>query len=361
MDKWEIKKTDGKIYGPVDTSTLIQWIEEKRVLADDLISPAGENRWGRAVDTPPFKEIFAPSIPGEVIKEEEKEEIICPKCGKKWDTDTVLCTNCGTNLKSGKQINSIISPLVQGDSPPSLISVLCIKEALRILKSNPWNLAGITFLYFLVNGFTQQLPILGWLMQIAIGPVLTVGFYTVCLKKAKGEESNVNTLFTPFSFFVPTLVVVALYGIIVAVGNMFFLIPGIFFTVALSFSFFIVSERQSEPVEALRESFDLTQGLRWKILAIFVLGGLINILGLLALGIGILFTFPVTFLALATLYNGVKSGEFAEARYVTSKKEILLALLPVVILLGLMALLIVIGFAKILPLFKNITHMTKWA
>lgn len=114
-------------------------------------------------------------------------------------------------------------------------------------------------------------------------------------------------------------------------------------------------------MEALKESFDLTQGLRWKILAIFVLGGLINILGVLALGVGILFTFPVSFLALATLYNGIKSGEFAEARYVTSKKEILLAFLPLVLFLGLLALLIVIGFAKVLPIFKNITHMAKWA
>ncbi|NOZ63713.1 MAG: hypothetical protein GXO71_01990 [Caldiserica bacterium] len=206
-------RRDGKIYGPVDTSTLIQWIEEKRILAEDLISPVGKNMWRKAVDTPPFKEIFAPSLPGEAKKE---EEIICPKCGKKWELDTVLCTNCGTNLKSGKQIKSVVSPLVQDASSPSLISVLCIKEALRILKSNPWNLAGITFLYLLINGFAQHVPLLGWLVQLAVGPVLTLGFYTVCLKKVRGEESNINTLFSPFSFFVPSLVVVGLYGIIVA-------------------------------------------------------------------------------------------------------------------------------------------------
>ena len=347
-DKWEVKKKDGKVYGPADTDTLIRWIEERRVLADDLVSPSGKNEWKKAEETPPFREIFAPSIP----KEKKKEEIVCPQCGKKWPLGTVLCTNCGTHLKTGKQLRSAVSSPVLDSSP--LVSVACIKQAFRILKEKPWNLAGITLVFFLVTIIPQRLPRIGFLLCLIINPVITVGFYTLCVKKARGEKAGINTLFSSFSFFFPSWAVVVLKNIITGVAGFFLIIPGIFFQLALSFSIFLVGDERKGPVQAIKESFHLTQDLRWKIMAIFVLGSLLNIIGVMALGVGVLFTFPLTFLALATLYNGVKTGEFEEARKFTNKKEILIALLPVLLFLVIFVLLLIVGFAKVLPLIKTL-------
>ena len=41
-ENWILKKNDGNIYGPVSTKNLQQWILQRRVMANDLISKEGE-------------------------------------------------------------------------------------------------------------------------------------------------------------------------------------------------------------------------------------------------------------------------------------------------------------------------------
>ena len=349
MDKWELKKKDGKVYGPVDTETLIKWIKEKRVLSDDLISPQGENKWEKAGEISPFKESFSPSI------EEKSEEIICPNCGKRWPPGTVICTNCGTNLKTGKKIGSSVP--VQQTSSTTLVSISCLRNAFQILKSNPLNLAGISFLFLLLLAIPQKVPKIGWLISLILFPVIIVGFYELSLKKVRGENAGVGTLFSPFSFFLPSFGLVILKRIAESIAYFFLVIPGVFLSLAFSFSFFLVGDERKGPIQALKESFELTKGLRWKIMAIFSLCSLINIAGFLAIGIGFLFTFPLSFLSLATFYNRVKLGEMEEERKYTSMKEILIALIPFLVFIGLFIVMAIIALPKMIILFHRVIKL----
>ena len=58
-----------------------------------------------------------------------------------------------------------------------------------------------------------------------------------------------------------------------------------------------------EPVEALKQSAVITKERKWTILGFFVVIGLVNIAGILALGIGLFVSMPVTFLASVWVYK----------------------------------------------------------
>jgi uncharacterized membrane protein len=83
---------------------------------------------------------------------------------------------------------------------------------------------------------------------------------------------------------------------------------------ALMFMFttFLVIERELGPIEALKESNRITRGHKWNLLGLLLMLILVNLLGVLALIVGLLVSVPVTMLALTHVYRVL--GGAAEAR-----------------------------------------------
>ena len=56
---FRVRDTDNMVYGPVDLIGLIQWIQEKRVLAETLIHVESEGRWHQAQDYAPLQKYLS--------------------------------------------------------------------------------------------------------------------------------------------------------------------------------------------------------------------------------------------------------------------------------------------------------------
>ena len=56
--KWTVKKPDGAVYDPADIETIKRWIQEKRVLPEDHISPEGWEEWRQVRSLPQFADLF---------------------------------------------------------------------------------------------------------------------------------------------------------------------------------------------------------------------------------------------------------------------------------------------------------------
>ena len=80
--------------------------------------------------------------------------------------------------------------------------------------------------------------------------------------------------------------------IIVLVGLILLIVPGIIAALALMFATYVVVDRGFGPIEAIKESVRLTKGHRWELflLALALIG--LNILGAIALLVGLLVTIP---------------------------------------------------------------------
>jgi uncharacterized membrane protein len=107
---------------------------------------------------------------------------------------------------------------------------------------------------------------------------------------------------------------VFLVAISVLGGCLLLIIPGIIFAVRLMFVNYIAAEKHISPMVALSESKRITKGYRWKIFGFLCVMGLINLLGLLCLIVGVLYTAPLTILATAILYK--KLSGWTEAQEV---------------------------------------------
>src|SRR5262249_10203656 len=94
-----------------------------------------------------------------------------------------------------------------------------------------------------------------------------------------------------------------LSGIIIAVGFVLLIIPGIVLAIMFMFVGYLVIDRKMGPVEALRASKRITTGHKWDLLLLMfaVIG--INILGILCLLVGLLVTIPITLLSMVHAYR----------------------------------------------------------
>lgn len=93
-----------------------------------------------------------------------------------------------------------------------------------------------------------------------------------------------------------------------------FLIPtSFYFIIRLQFYKFLVVENENMGVlEAFKQSMAITRGNFWKIVAFMIILVAINVLGKLALGIGLLITVPISLLANTILYKELLPTEKKE-------------------------------------------------
>lgn len=137
---------------------------------------------------------------------------------------------------------------------------------------------------------------------------LNAGVLKIIIKDVNGEEPELFDMFTAQDVYINFLIAGILYGLAVGFGVLLFIVPGIIFAIMWQFYKFGVVDKKLGPVEALRYSGDLTKGYRWTILGIDIVLILVNLAGALALGIGLLFTVPLTMIAEAVMYKRLRDN-----------------------------------------------------
>ena len=111
----------------------------------------------------------------------------------------------------------------------------------------------------------------------------------------------------------PYLLASILFAIGFYIGLILLIVPGIIFACVFGFYGFVIAERGEGVgvMESLQRSADITRGHRWQLFGLGVLIFLINIVGLIACFIGLLFTLGISILAWAYAYRTL-SGETVE-------------------------------------------------
>ena len=91
--------------------------------------------------------------------------------------------------------------------------------------------------------------------------------------------------------------------IIAGVGLLLCIIPGIILSVRFQFFGWAIVDRELGPFEAMQESWELTRGSFWNLVLLWLVLAGINILGALALGVGLLITSPMSMVAVGFVYR----------------------------------------------------------
>jgi uncharacterized membrane protein len=116
------------------------------------------------------------------------------------------------------------------------------------------------------------------------------------------ETADLSSLWHPQPFW-KYLGMSILLTLAIAIGLVLLIVPGIIFALMFMFAPLLVIERQLGPIDALNESNRITRGHKWQLLGLSALLFLINLLGLIALVVGILVSIPVSMLAFVHAYR----------------------------------------------------------
>lgn len=146
---------------------------------------------------------------------------------------------------------------------------------------------------------------------ILAGVIYKMGHINLLLDSARNKELYYKTLLNQVSFkkAFRFLAASGLAGLIIVLGYMLFIIPGVIFTFKYMFVPFVVVDEDPGIRKALKRSSQITKGVRNKLflytLAMFGL----SIVGILALGVGFYIVTIIGALSLAYIYVKVLEQE----------------------------------------------------
>jgi uncharacterized membrane protein len=135
--------------------------------------------------------------------------------------------------------------------------------------------------------------------------LLTAGMLYVSLCNLRRESVPFATLFAGFRKFVPLTVVHVVVDALISVGIFLLLIPGIFVALAFGQWPFLIMDRNLGILDSLEGSWKMMKGYKGEFLLLWLVLIAINIVGLIPLGIGLLFTVPLTYSIQAAFYDRV--------------------------------------------------------
>lgn len=196
----------------------------------------------------------------------------------------------------------------------------CISFAWKTFRARPWLFVYTGLIIFGVNiaielvqtvfdaaGETGIWPItalLSFVLSIVTSTLIGMGTLNFGLKAhdTNAAGASYKDLWAPKHFW-KYLVLSVIVFVAVLLGLVLLVVPGIIVGLLFTFGTVLVVDRGLGPIEALKESIRLTRGNLWKLflLALALLG--LNILGVLALIIGLLVTVPVSMLASIHAYR----------------------------------------------------------
>jgi uncharacterized membrane protein len=141
---------------------------------------------------------------------------------------------------------------------------------------------------------------------------LQLGLFRMALKLVDGQPISTSDFLKGHGDFLVFLLAWVLYTLVVGAGLLLLIVPGLMWAVRYGLYGFVVVDQHAEPVEALKRSAVLTEGVRWEVFAFGLAAIGVNILGAIALGVGLFVTIPLTAVAAAKVYRVLVAR--AEAR-----------------------------------------------
>lgn len=140
---------------------------------------------------------------------------------------------------------------------------------------------------------------------------IQLGLVGLGLKVVDGQKIDFNDLFSKMHLFLKYVIAHFIYGLIVFVGMILFIIPGIIWGLRYSLYPFFIVDKGAGPIEALKMSAEATNGAKWDLFGLAIVSGLIFFLGALLFFVGLFIAIPVLVIVWAYVYRKL-SGTLRE-------------------------------------------------
>ena len=283
---------DGKTYGPVSAEQIRAWIVEGRCNASTQARSEGGAEWKPLPHFPEFAGSFPPPPPTPVATGTTGIPAGTPSSGPAWQS----APPAGI---AGIPAGASSGPAWHGSSTDWLLARDydldvgdCLGRGWNLLTSNFWPAVGITFLASLL----MTVPIINY--------AVIAGLFHYFLKLRRGEKGVLEDIFAGFSERFLHLFLAGLIGhLLMSVGFLFCILPGIYLAVCWQFSLPLVLEKKMDFWDAMELSRKMVAKHWFSVFFLMVVAFFFcQLLGILAFVIGVYITLPWAFAAMACAY-----------------------------------------------------------
>jgi len=258
MDQYWVLTADGKEFGPVDLSSLRHWIGERRVVKTTLIRK--NDGQPQAADTlAELADVFAPPPPTPAIPP-IATTVPLPTEFRSWDF---------------------------------------IGQAWSLVKPH-WVPLSVMFL---LTGLIGVVPYVGPCLSIVVGGTLMVGIFRAILGMLAGTPPTIEMIFGGFDRFGQAFLAYLVYSILVTIGLVLLIVPGIILMIMWMFVTPILAETNLDFWPAMQASAKLTGGYRWNLFCLGLASFCVLLLGFLCCCIGVVVAQAVVFTSFALVYR----------------------------------------------------------
>lgn len=159
-------------------------------------------------------------------------------------------------------------------------------------------------------------------VNFVVSAVITVGWVAMALRITRGERPEGTSVLRGGPYLGAYIVAAILFalmnfaagllGYLPLIGWLLSLVAQFWLLVTFGFWPWAIVDRNSDPAAALQYSFAITAGHRGQLVLFFLALVLLNIVGLLLLVVGVIFTLGISLLAVAYVYRSLSGDPVAD-------------------------------------------------
>jgi uncharacterized membrane protein len=169
----------------------------------------------------------------------------------------------------------------------------CVSAGINGLRKDPVTHIVATLLVAIIGNVS---------FGVLAGPMM-VGYMRLVMIEEQGSKASIGDVFKGFDDFVPALLAVLVGGIVVGIGFMLCVIPGVLIMALVPTAAYLVAAGEKDGINALKRAWETVKdNLAGSCLCALVLA-IIGSLGAILCGIGIVITMPI---ALIGMYHMAK-------------------------------------------------------
>ena len=179
----------------------------------------------------------------------------------------------------------------------SYLIVIVLMLPFELLIADPTDASNVGG--YLALSFISQLVVQ------AISYPLFAGLIMIGIRRAAEQPYSFKLVFAYFNKIVPLAITGILMTIIVTIGFMMLLVPGIYLAVAYGLALPLVVEKDLGPWQALEASRKALSKKWFKVFGLYLVSGLICMVSAIPLGIGLIWTMPMFMILIGVLYRTI--------------------------------------------------------
>lgn len=264
--------TDGKEYGPVAVEQIRAWLQEGRLTADTRVCREGTIDWRPLREFPELAAGLAvPQLPAPppAFSSEGAERLAQEIIARDYTLDIGSCISRGWNL----------------------------------VMANFWPAVGITFVGYLLLGAAGSVPF----ATLFLSYIIMGGLDWYFLKLVRGQRAEIGDLFSGFNLaFVPLMLFSIVGQLLVGVGLVLCILPGIYLIVAwLFFTALLILDKRLDFWAAMEVSRKVVSHHWWAFFGFLLVQVLLTVLGVLCCVIGLFIVLPVITAASVYAYEDI--------------------------------------------------------